>query len=56
MVPSGSNVRIISNGESGYNNPTQNITLTGTTGKLVQLLFVYLNGMPIWIIYNLISF
>jgi hypothetical protein len=56
MVPSGSNVRIISNGESGYNNPTQNITLTGTTGKLVQLLFVYLNGTPIWIIYNLISF
>ena len=56
MVPSGSNVRIISNGESGYNNPIQNITLTGTTGKLVQLLFVYLNGAPTWIIYNLISF
>lgn len=48
----GSNVQLIVN----HYAPSTNQQITGSSGRLVQLLFVYLNGVPTWIMYMSFSF
>jgi hypothetical protein len=48
----GSNVQLIVN----HYAPTTNTAVTGSSGRLIQLLFVYLNGVPTWIMYMAFSF